>query len=321
LNFNFFKSKANKQTIAFYNIENLFDIYKDDLKRDTDFNPTSEKRWTIKRYNNKLRKIGYAISNIGRKETNSHPAIIGLAEIENEAVLKDLITSKHLKEYPYQFVHYDSKDERGIDVAFIYDTTKFKVTNSESFTFSFTETDGSQDYTRDILLVSGLFLDEPVHFLINHWPSRRTGDIETEYKRITASSNLQAIVSTLKENITNAKIIIMGDFNDDPASNSIEQLVANQGLFNPMETLLSIDRGTTSHNFEWNLFDQIIITHNFLERQSNTLRFVKADIYDADFLKQMDGKYKGTPYRTYVGKRYKGGYSDHFPVYMILNKK
>ncbi|MGB2685486.1 endonuclease [Olleya sp. Hel_I_94] len=321
MNFNFFKSKANKQTIAFYNIENLFDIYKDDLTRDTDFNPTSEKRWTIKRYNNKLRKIGYAISNIGRKETNSHPAIIGLAEIENEAVLKDLITSKHLKEYPYQFVHYDSKDERGIDVAFIYDTTKFKVTNSESFTFSFTETDGSQDYTRDILLVSGLFLDEPVHFLINHWPSRRTGDIETEYKRITASSNLQAIVSTLKENITNAKIIIMGDFNDDPASNSIEQLVANQGLFNPMETLLSIDRGTTSHNFEWNLFDQIIITHNFLERQSNTLRFVKADIYDADFLKQMDGKYKGTPYRTYVGKRYKGGYSDHFPVYMILNKK
>jgi predicted extracellular nuclease len=321
LNFNFFKSKANKQTIAFYNIENLFDIYKDDLTRDTDFNPTSEKRWTIKRYNNKLRKIGYAISNIGRKETNSHPAIIGLAEIENEAVLKDLITSKHLKEYPYQFVHYDSKDERGIDVAFIYDTTKFKVTNSESFTFSFTETDGSQDYTRDILLVSGLFLDEPVHFLVNHWPSRRTGDIETEYKRITASSNLQAIVSTLKENITNAKIIIMGDFNDDPASNSIEQLVANQSLFNPMETLLSIDRGTTSHNFEWNLFDQIIITHNFLERQSNTLRFVKADIYDADFLKQMDGKYKGTPYRTYVGKRYKGGYSDHFPVYMILNKK
>lgn len=321
MNFNFFKSKANKQTIAFYNIENLFDIYKDDLTRDTDFNPTSEKRWTIKRYNNKLRKIGYAISNIGRKETNSHPAIIGLAEIENEAVLKDLITSKHLKEYPYQFVHYDSKDERGIDVAFIYDTTKFKVTNSESFTFSFTETDGSQDYTRDILLVSGLFLNEPVHFLVNHWPSRRTGDVETEYKRITASTNLQAIVSTLKENITDAKIIIMGDFNDDPASNSIEQLVANQGLFNPMETLLSIDRGTTSHNFEWNLFDQIIITHNFLERQSNTLRFVKADIYDADFLKQMDGKYKGTPYRTYVGKRYKGGYSDHFPVYMILNKK
>ncbi len=321
MNFNIFKSKTNKQAIAFYNIENLFDIYKDDLTRDRDFNPTSDKRWTIKRYNNKLRKIGYAISNIGRKETNTHPAIIGLAEVENEAVLNDLITSKHLKDYPYKFVHYDSKDERGIDVAFIYDSTKFTVTNTEVFTFSFKEEDGSPDYTRDILLVSGLFLGESIHFLVNHWPSRRTGNNETEYKRITASTNLQAIVSTLKENITDAKIVIMGDFNDDPASNSIEQLVANQNLFNPMETLLSIDRGTTSHNFEWNLFDQIIITHNFLERQSNPLRFVKADIYDADFLKQLDGKYKGTPYRTYVGKTYKGGYSDHFPVYMILNKK
>ena len=88
-----------------------------------------------------------------------------------------------------------------------------------------------------------------------------------------------------------------------------------------MDTLLSIDRGTTCHNFEWNLFDQIIITHNFFERKAKTLRFVKADIYDADFLKQYDGKYKGLPYRTYVGKSYKGGYSDHFPVYMILNKK
>ncbi|WP_397364348.1 endonuclease/exonuclease/phosphatase family protein [Olleya sp. R77988] len=317
MNFNLFRAKTNKQTIAFYNIENLFDIYKDDLTRDDDFAPTSEKRWTIKRYKNKLRKIGYAISNIGRKETNTHPAIIGLAEVENEAVLKDLIASKHLKEYPYQFVHYDSKDERGIDVAFIYDSKKFKVSTSEVFTFSFKDDDGSPDYTRDILLVSGAFLGEPIHFLVNHWPSRRSG----EHKRITASNHLQSIISTLKNSLPNAKIVVMGDFNDNPSDISVDQLTTNQGLFNPMETLLSIDRGTTSHHSEWNLFDQIIITHNFLKRHSNKLRFVKADIYDADFLKQSDGKYKGTPYRTYVGKKYKGGYSDHFPVYMILNIK
>ena len=124
MKFNIFKSKTNKQTVAFYNIENLFDIYDDEFTRDDDFIPTSKKRWTVKRYKNKLRKIGYAISNIGRKETNSHPAIIGLAEVENDAVLRDLIASKHLKEYPYQFVHYDSQDERGIDVAFIYDSKK-----------------------------------------------------------------------------------------------------------------------------------------------------------------------------------------------------
>ncbi|WP_054852173.1 endonuclease/exonuclease/phosphatase family protein [Olleya sp. ITB9] len=321
LNFNFLKPKTNKQTVAFYNIENLFDIYKDNLTRDRDFNPTSEKRWTIKRYNNKLRKIGYAISNIGRKETNSHPAIIGLAEVENEAVIQDLIKSKHLKEYPYQFVHYNSKDERGIDVAFIYDSKKFTVTSSDVFTYNFTNDDGSPDYTRDILLVSGMFLGETIHFLVNHWPSRRTGNNETEHKRLTASKHLQSIIATLKDNLPDAKVIVMGDFNDDPASKSIEQLVDNQGLYNPMETLLSIDRGTTSHNFEWNLFDQILITPNFFKSRSKSFRYVKADIYDPDFLKQSDGKYKGTPYRTYVGKRYKGGYSDHFPVYLILKKK
>jgi len=321
LNFNPFKPKTKKHTFAFYNIENLFDIYKDDLTRDKDFNPTSKKRWTIKRYNNKLRNIGYAISNIGRKETNAHPAIIGLAEVENEAVLNDLITSRHLKEYPYKFVHYDSKDERGIDVAFIYDSKKFTVTSSDVFTFSFKDHDGSADYTRDILLVSGLFLGESIHFLINHWPSRRTGNNETEHKRIAASNNLQSIIATLKDNIPNARIVVMGDFNDNPSNKSIELLMANQGLFNPMETLLSIDRGTTSHNDEWDLFDQILFTPNFFESKSKTLRYVKADIYDAEFLKQAEGRYKGTPYRTYVGKTYKGGYSDHFPVYMILKKK
>lgn len=320
LKFNLFKSKQNKQCIAFYNIENLFDIYKDDLTRDDDFNPTSEKRWTIKRYNNKLRKIGYAMSNIGRKETNTHPAIIGLAEVENEAVIKDLIASKHLAEYPYNYVHYDSKDERGIDVALLYDNKKFSILHSEIFEFSFHTEDGI-DHTRDILWVKGLFLNEELNFIVNHWPSRRAGNNETEHKRKAAADYVEMIISKIKTDKPDAKIVIMGDFNDDPASKSVKQLVNNQGLFNPMETLISIDRGTTVHNFEWNLFDQIIITHNFFERKAKSLRYVNADIYDADFLKQYDGKYKGTPYRTYVGKRYKGGYSDHFPVYMILNKK
>ncbi|WGD35623.1 endonuclease/exonuclease/phosphatase family protein [Olleya sp. YS] len=320
MKFNLFKSKTNKQTVAFYNIENLFDIYKDELTRDLDFNPTSEKRWTIKRYNNKLRKIGYAVSNIGRKETNTHPAIIGLAEIENEAVIKDLLASKHLKEYPYSYVHYDSKDERGIDVALLYDRKKFSVLHSEIFEFSF-HTEGYIDHTRDILWVKGLFLNEEINFIVNHWPSRRSGNNETEHKRKAAAAYVEMIISKIKVDKPDAKIIIMGDFNDDPSSKSVRQLVNNQGLFNPMETLISIDRGTTVHNFEWNLFDQIIITHNFFERKAKSLRYVKADIYDADFLKQFDGKYKGTPYRTYVGKHYKGGYSDHFPVYMILNKK
>jgi hypothetical protein len=203
----------------------------------------------------------------------------------------------------------------------LYDRARFKLFNSEVFTFSFKDDDGSPDYTRDILLVSGELLGELVYFLINHWPSRRSGNIETEHKRITASTNLQTIINTIRENSNNPTIVVMGDFNDDPASKSVTQLVANEGLFNPMETLISIDKGTTVHKGTWNLFDQIIISHNFFERKSKNLRFVKAAIFDASFLKQKEGKYKGTPYRTYVGKRYKGGYSDHFPVYMIVNKK
>lgn len=317
---NLFKSKAKRHAIAFYNIENLFDIYDDELTRDDDFVPTSEKRWTIKRYKNKLRKIGFAISNIGKKDTKKHPAIVGLAEIENEDVLKDLVASKHLEDYNYKFVHYDSPDERGIDVALLYDEAIFKVAFSKTYTVDLLDEDGDVDYTRDILLVSGLFEGLELHLIVNHWPSRRSGDIETEHKRLKASQKVTEVISELKEKDPNAKVIVMGDFNDDPSSKSIKALELSHGLFNPMQTLMSHERGTTSYNQKWNLFDQFLITHNFFERKKNALRYVDANIFDEDFLKEYDGKYKGSPYRTYVGKRYKGGYSDHFPVYMILKK-
>ncbi|WAC01214.1 hypothetical protein N7U66_13880 [Lacinutrix neustonica] len=168
--------------------------------------------------------------------------------------------------------------------------------------------------------MSGLFEGLELHCIVNHWPSRRTGDVETEHKRMRASERVTEIISELKAKDQDAKIIVMGDFNDDPSSNSINALEQSHGLYNPMSTLLSQDRGTTSHNQQWNLFDQFLVTPNFFERKKNTLRYVDTNIFDADFLKEFDGKYKGSPYRTYVGKRYKGGYSDHFPVYLILKK-
>jgi len=321
LKLNLFKSKEIQQTIAFYNIENFFDVYDDEVTRDNDMLITSEKKWSIKRYKNKLRKIGYVISNIGKKETKRHPAIVGLAEVENEAVLSDLVTSKHLKAYNYSFVHYNSPDERGIDVALLYDETVFKVAYSKTFTVNLLSQEGEVDHTRDILLVSGLFNGLELHVVVNHWPSRRTGDIETEHKRLKASRKVTDIISELKEKSPKAKVIVMGDFNDDPESKSIKALELSHKLYNPMRTLLSQDRGTTSYNQKWNLFDQFLITHNFFERKKNVLRYINANIFDENFLKEQDGKYKGSPYRTYVGKRYKGGYSDHFPVYLILSKK
>jgi predicted extracellular nuclease len=308
------------QTVAFYNLENLFDIYDDKRTNDNDFLPTTKKKWTPKRYENKLRKLSFAISNIGKTETGKHPAIVGLAEIENANVIEDLIASKHLEDCNYSYVHYDSLDERGIDVALIYDHTAFEVTHSETFRVYLTDENGEPDYTRDILLVSGKLDGEPIHVIANHWSSRREGAEETEPKRLVAADKVIEIITRLQTENTNPKIIVIGDFNDDPSSNSIKKVVATKDLYNPMELLHTFSRGTTTHNFKWNLFDQILFTTNFFEATPNTLSFDKAEIFDDDFLKLFNGKYKGKPFRTYVGPKHKGGYSDHFPVYAVFKK-
>lgn len=307
-------------TIAFYNLENLFDLKNDKYSNDNDFLPLSTKKWTYNRYNNKLRKLGFAISNIGLKETDKHPALIGLAEIENATVIKDLINSEHLKGYNYKFVHYDSLDERGIDVALLYDGNCFSVTHSETYSVYLTTEEGLPDYTRDILLVSGFLEEELIHIIINHWSSRREGENETEYKRIAASNKVDYIINNIKNDHENPKILVIGDFNDDPTNKSIQQLVERQDLFNPMQSLLSYSRGSTSHNYIWNLFDQIMFSKNFFETNSNTFSYDIANIFDDDFLKLFNGKHKGKPFRTYIGKKYQGGYSDHFPVYATFRK-
>lgn len=320
IDFNAIAVRDDLQTIAFYNLENLFDFEDDPHTNDNDFLPTSVKRWTPKRYKNKLQKLSFAISNIGRKETGKHPAIVGLAEIENARVIEDLLNAPHLEAYNYSYVHYDSPDERGIDTALIYDADAFQVLHSETFSVPLFDNDGERDYTRDILLVSGLLDGEKIHVLVNHWSSRREGAKETEFKRMAAANKAIDIIEQLKADDKHAKIIVVGDFNDDPSSNSIKHLVNSQDLYNPMNILHTYTRGTSTHKFKWNLFDQIIFSTNFFESTPNTLSFDKADIFDINFLKLHKGKYKGKPFRTYVGPKYKGGYSDHFPVYAIFKK-
>ncbi|MFD1161595.1 endonuclease/exonuclease/phosphatase family protein [Hwangdonia seohaensis] len=312
--------RDDMQTVAFYNLENLFDLNEDRHTNDNDFLPTSVKKWTPKRYKNKLRKLGFAISNIGRKETGKQPAIVGLCEVENAKVIEDLIASKHLENCNYKYVHYNSLDERGIDVALLYDATAFKVTHSETFTIQLTNADGFPDYTRDILLVSGLLDGELVHVIVNHWSSRREGEKETEFKRMASSAKVGEIITTLRLDNENAKIIVIGDFNDDPHSHSIKQLVNGFNLFNPMETLRSYSRGSSYHGRQWNLFDQVLISTNFFKTSDKLFEYYTANIFDEDFLKLFNGKFKGSPFRTYIGKKYQGGYSDHFPVYAIFKK-
>lgn len=315
-----FKTKSNIYTIAFYNVENLFDVIDDPDTHDDDFLPGSEKRWTNKRYKKKIYKLGTAISQIGKKRSRKPPVLVGLAEVENKKVLNDLIDTNNLEDYKYGYVHYDSPDERGIDVALLYQKEHFKVINSQSISIDITVERDDPDYTRDILLVEGELNDEHIFIIVNHWSSRREGAKETEFKRIIAAEKVIEICKSIRDKDSDAKVIVMGDFNDDPSSNSIQQLTNTLDLYNPMETLLSYTRGSLNHKFKWNIFDQIMISTNFFETEKQSHSFSKADIFDEEFLQIYKGKFKKQPFRTFVGAKYKGGYSDHFPVFIQLKK-
>jgi len=305
-------------TIAFYNIENLFDIENDPLTNDDDFLPTSAKRWTAKRYQNKLKKLGTVISKIGEENTEISPVIIGLAEVENSRVLTDLVESDTMINDAYGYIHYDSSDERGIDVALLYKSAVFKVENSETFSVYLENEKGEQDYTRDILLVQGKLNNEYLNIIVNHWSSRREGEKETEFKRIAGANVVNSIIENLKEKDNNAKIIVMGDFNDNPNNDSVALMETESKLFNPFKTVWSREKGSLNYNFQWNLFDQILFSTSFFNTNNSALTYKGADVFNTKFLTQSHGKYKGQPFRTYVGKKYKGGYSDHFPVYIQL---
>ena len=316
--FYFRKKNTDQYTIAFYNLENLFDTKDDPKTLDDDFLPDSEKRWIKKRYNKKVFKLGTTISNIGFKKTGRSPVLVGVAEAENKKVLEDLIDSKHLKNKGYSIVHYDSSDERGIDVGLLYQKQHFEVLDSESVPVLVDNVNGERDYTRDILRVTGMLNNEKIHVLVNHWPSRRDGAELTAYKRITAAQKNREIIDNIISEDLNAKIVIMGDFNDDPSSESIRDHLVQQDLFNPMERLLTRYTGSLNYRSQWNLFDQIIFSHNFHKYEKGTHSFSDAAIFDKDFLKIYKGRYKGNPFRTFVGRKYIGGYSDHFPVYIRL---
>ena len=306
-------------TVAFYNVENLFDFRDNIITYDNDFLPNSAKRWTKKRYERKLYKLAEAISKIDFEDTQKLPSLIGIAEAENKKVLQDLIQTEDLKNCNYDIVHYDSKDERGIDVGLIYNKDEFELEYSKPYSVYLEKEDGSQDFTRDILLVSGQLNGELIHCIVNHWPSRRDGLEESSLNRIAASKKVIEIIKSIREKDHNAKIIVMGDFNDNPNNESVKLLAEKGQLFNPMKTLGSYVRGTQNHKFTWNMFDQILFSTNFFKSDDLSLKFETADIFDQKFLTQYHGKFKGHPFRTYIGTKYKGGFSDHFPVYLRLS--
>lgn len=308
----------NHFTIAFYNLENFFDTKNDPYILDDDFTPGGVKDWDESRFRKKTKKLARTISKIGEGDSTLHPILIGMAEVENKSVIESLLATPPLKALSYQYVHFDSPDERGIDTALLYDAKHFNVLGSETIPLLVDNENGERDLTRDILYVHGQLHGEKVHMFVNHWPSRRDGAEKTSVKRIKAAETIIQKLEAIQEDAPNC--IIMGDFNDDPKSKSIQRIMDTGDFINPMQALLSPNSGSANYNGEWNLFDQIIISHSFLNYQKGTHSFKKAKIFAPLFLKEWKGRYKGNPFRTYAGKKYLGGYSDHFPVYIILKE-
>lgn len=310
----------NLYTVAFYNLENLFDTTNNPDTLDDDFTPKGRKRWNNKRYHRKIKKLSRAIAQIGVDKTKKLPSLIGIAEVENYEVVNDLIVSKYLKEHSYGIVHYDSEDERGIEVGLLYKKEDFELLDSKNYTLLLINELGERDYTRDILYVKGKLKGELVYILVNHWPSRRSGTQETEHKRIAAAKKNHEIIATILNETPDAKIIMMGDFNDNPNSPSIKHHLVSEAFYNPFESFFDKGFGTSTHDREWYLFDQIIFSKNFFT-QDASLTFKHAEIFNEHFLKSWKGKYKGKPFRTYIGKWYQGGFSDHYPVFLTLEGK
>ena len=318
------------RSIAFYNVENLFDTTNDTLIFDDERTPRGAYGWTPERYQRKVAHISQVLSEIGRKTTGSSPDIIGLCEVENKKVVADLVAHKNLRSKNYGIIHHDSPDERGIDVALLYKKDAFLPHSFNSHRLLLFDDDGNRDYTRDQLVVGGLLDNEEFFFIVNHWPSRSGGEAKSRPNRIKAAQLNKRIIDSIQRVKPDVKIISMGDFNDDPRNDSFKKvlktvgkkrLLDSTGLFNPMERHFKKGVGSLAYRDKWNLFDQFFFSANLLSENKETYSYWRVGIFNPPYLKNRSGKYKGYPFRTYVGTTYHGGYADHFPVYLLLVKK
>ena len=297
-----------------------------------DFTPKSSKNYTYDIYQQKLKNIAQVISEIGTKYTKTTPVIVGLAEVENRQVLEDLVKQDALKKYNYGIEHYNSFDARGIDVALIYQKKRFLVTQSYKKELVIYREDGKREYTRDLLVVVGILDGEKVAFFVNHWPSRRGGEAVSMSKRNAAANLLKQEMDTIKEKNPNIKLIAMGDFNDDPISPSFKNYVKAVGsekelsekypYFNPMYKMYKKGIASLAYQDAPNLFDQIIYSKNLVsDKIKEEYTVYKTEVFSPSYLINKQGNYKGYPFRSWSGNQFTGGYSDHFPVFTILQKE
>lgn len=375
----FGQEKFQAATVAFWNVENLFDtivsvgyidgnkspeqedyyiqIPKSDIaKYDTtyfrgqytyenikgkkiirplilqedEFSPKGKKEWNSEKYHKKLSQLSKVILQLGKEETGSAPAIVGLSEVETREVVEDLVKQPALKAFDYGVIHFNSFDARGIDLAVIYQKSRFVVTKAKPYPIDIFDMDGKKIYTRDVLRVTGLLDGEEVTVLVNHWPSRFGGEKRSQPNRMKAAEVVKRIFDEIRAENPDAKIISMGDYNDDPVNPSIKKGIGSIGdkekikqgdIYNPMERMFKKGIGTLAYRDSWNLFDQFFISSGLIEndKKYDTYKVFKVEVFNPPYLHSPDGPYKGYPYRMFGGDTYyPEGYSDHFPIYTVL---
>ena len=341
--------KYNIHTVAFYNLENLFDTIKGP-NNDEEWLPNGAMNWTGTKYKQKLHNLARVISEIGTTDNpGNSPTLLGCCEIENRGVLEDLVKEPLLINKDYGIVHFDSPDKRGIDVGFLYQKKHFKPTSYRNIPLIIyknqegkenkKDKDVSTDdnttasksdervYTRDQLLVTGFLDGEEVNIIVNHWPSRSGGEKKSSPFREAAGRLNRKIMDSLFAINPNAKIITMGDLNDGTYNKSVKEGIGAKrkkedvkqfGIYNPFEEMFYKGHASLFWRDSGDIFDQIMISESLLQKDYSSFRYWKAGIFNKPYMVQTSGQYKGYPLRN---SQTEPGFSDHFPVYIYLLKE
>ncbi len=335
-------AQKQKYVVGFYNLENLFDIYDEPGKNDEEFLPDGKNKWTEAKYKKKLFNMAHVIR--AMKEDNGvYHTILGVSEIENRLVLEDLVSQDEIADANFQIVHYDSPDRRGVDVALLYRPDQFDYIDSESLPFTFSPTQvkitlnqEEQDYfrTRDILMVHGLIEGEHFAFYVAHLPSRIGG--KGSDLRSRGAEIIYNHASEMEKKYPGIKIVVMGDMNDNPTDESMTVWMHGKGdvkdvrqgdYFSPFTKMLADGYGSLAYQGTWNIYDVILANYNLSVAPDGGLKICKIHkkgyygrVFKKPFMTQQTGQYKGTPFRTFSSGTFIGGYSDHYPTYIVIGK-
>lgn len=324
------KQQYKVAVIGFYNLENFYDTLDNPMVNDEEFLPSGPRNYSGTVYKDKVLHLATVISEMGININPDGPALLGVAEVENDTVLNDLVHHPLIVKRDYKIVHYDSKDARGVDVGLLYNPKYFTVENSDKLFVQLPGGTKDAYFTRDILWVKGKLDGETIHVYVNHWPSRSGGEERSAPARNAAAQVCRSHMDSILKIEPNAKFVVMGDLNDDPNNESVAKIinakgkaddVRKGGMFNPWMDLYKKGIGTLAYQDAWGLFDQILISHPWLSKDQKGYFFYQQHIFNKEYMVENIGRYKGYPMRTWDGNRYRGGYSDHFPTYLIFLKK